>query len=539
VTRHTVCLDGEVAAPESETVSSADRIALLTDIPRLQARRRGERTAVQVDGEKLTYAELERRSNKAAGLLQALGAKPGDRIGWLGKNSAAWYELMLGAAKARACLAPINTRLAVPEIAFILQDSGAGLFFVTADFFETARRVVSQIERPIRVIAVGGEADGFESYAALRETTTFAALEPPRLEDDVLQLYTSGTTGLPKGVRLNNVNYAAFLSLLHRVEGFAYGPDDTVLVVMPLFHAAGANVSFAGLAAGARLIVVADFDPVEVLRLIETEKVAHAFLAPVMINALLQTPQSAATDFSSLKTVSYGSAPISEAVLKAATERFGCGFIQFYGMTETCAAGTTLAPAAHSGELLRSCGKPWDGVEVRIADEEGHSLPPREIGEIEIRGAIIMAGYWNRADATAETIRPDGWLRTGDAGYMDEEGFFFIHDRVKDMIVSGGENVYPAEVENAILGCPGVADVAVISVPDARWGEAVKAIVVPAPGEAPDPQAIIAWARQRIAGYKVPKSVDFASALPRNPSGKVLRRELRRPYWEGRDRNVS
>ena len=267
--------------------------------------------------------------------------------------------------------------------------------------------------------------------------------------------------------------------------------------------------------------------------------VNHAFFAPVMINLLPQTPGIETTDFSSLKTVAYGASPISEAVLSAATKALGCGFIQFYGMTETTGAGTTLPPADHRGELMRSCGKAWHSLGVRIADEAGNELGPGEIGEIEIRGPIIMAGYWNRPEATAETIRPDGWLRTGDAGYRNADGFFFVHDRVKDMIVTGGENVYPAEVENAILGCPGVADAAVIGVPDDKWGEAVKAVVVPAPGASPDPAAIIAWARERIAGFKAPKSVDFIDALPRNPSGKVLRRELRKPYWEGRERNVG
>jgi acyl-CoA synthetase (AMP-forming)/AMP-acid ligase II len=519
--------------------AGGDPIRMLSDIPRVHAQGRGGHVAVQCEGRTLTYAELERRSSQAAGLLQACGVRPGDRVAWLGKSSEAWYEIMFGAAKVRACLAPINSRLAVPEIAFILQDSGADLFFVTPEFFDAAREVVSRVDRRITVFAVNGESDGFAAYAQRREAAPPPVLEAPRPDDDVLQLYTSGTTGLPKGVRLNNANYSAFLALRHRVEGFDYAADDTVLIVMPLFHVAGTNISYSGLAAGGRLIVVPDFNPVEVLRLIEAERVAHIFLAPVMINVLLQTPQAKTTDFSSLKTVSYGASPISEAVLKAATERFGCGFIQFYGMTETCGAGTTLAPSAHTGDLLRSCGRPWETLECRISGETGETLPAGQIGEIEIRGPIVMAGYWNRPEATAETIRPDGWLRTGDAGFMDADGYFFVHDRVKDMIVSGGENVYPAEVENAILGCPGVADAAVIGVPDDRWGEAVKAVVVPAPGAAPDPEAIIAWARQRIAGFKAPKSIDFIEALPRNPSGKVLRRELRKPYWEGRDRNVG
>ncbi|WP_411286699.1 long-chain-fatty-acid--CoA ligase [Phenylobacterium sp.] len=515
-----------------------DTMTFLADIPTVQARLHGDRVAVECDGRRTTYAELERRSDQACGVLQGLGVKPGDRVAWLGRSCDAWFEVFFGAAKARACLAPINTRLAIPEITFILQDSSAELFLVTPEFFACAEQVTAAIDRPIRVVAVNAEHPGFESYAALREAAPAPKLTSPLAEDDVLQLYTSGTTGLPKGVRLNNANYAAFLDLRTQVEGFNYTADDTVLIVMPLFHVAGTNISFAGLAAGGRVIIMGEFNPPQVLRLIEAERVAHVFLAPVMINVLLQTPQIADTDFSSMKTVAYGASPISEAVLAAATARFGCGFIQFYGMTETAGAGTFLAPAAHQGELLRSCGKPWPTLDVRIADEDGQPLGVGEIGEIEIRGPIVMAGYWNRPGATAETIRPDGWLRTGDAGFHDAAGYFFVHDRVKDMIVSGGENVYPAEVENAILGCPGVADAAVIGVPDERWGEAVKAIVVAGPGGC-DPDAVIAWARQRIASFKAPKSVDFIDALPRNASGKVLRRELRKPYWEGLDRKVG
>ena len=398
---------------------------------------------------------------------------------------------------------------------------------------------MAQVDRPIRLIGVGGARPGFDSYEGLREPAT----SPPPVDladdDDVLQMYTSGTTGLPKGVRLNNRNYAAFLRLRTQVEGFNYSPDDTVLIVMPLFHVAGTNISFAGLAAGGRVILLPDFKPAEALRLIEQEKVAHVFLVPAMINMLLQAPEIETADLSSLKTVAYGASPIGEAVLAKAKAIFGCGFIQFYGMTESTGAGAYLAPEAHQGELLRSCGRCWPEMGLRILTEAGEDAGVGEIGEIAIQGEMVMAGYWNRPEATADTVTADGWLKTGDAGYRDENGFFFVHDRVKDMIVSGGENVYPAEVENAIMGCPGVADAAVIGVPDERWGEAVKAIVVASPGAAPDPDAVIAWARQRIAAFKAPKSVDFIEALPRNASGKVLRRELRKPYWEGRGRLVG
>jgi acyl-CoA synthetase (AMP-forming)/AMP-acid ligase II len=516
-----------------------DDIRFLADIPRVHAARAGEHVAIQIDDRVLTYAELDRRARAAAGLLRQAGLKPGDRVGWLGRSSEAFFEIFFGAATAQVCLAPINSRLAIPEIAFILKDSGADLFFVTPEFFAVAEQVIAQIDRPIRLIGVGASAPGFEDYRVLRDAAAEPVAAPPAPADDVLQLYTSGTTGLPKGVRLNNANFAAFLRLRNQVEGFDYGPEDTVLIVMPLFHVAGTNISFAGLAAGGRVILLPEFRPAEVLRLIEAERVAHIFLVPAMINMLLQAPEIEGVDLSSLKTVAYGASPIGEAVLAGAKARFGCGFIQFYGMTESTGAGTYLPPEAHAGELLRSCGQPWPDLEVRILDDAGEEAGPGQIGEIAIRGELVMAGYWNRPEATAETITPAGWLRTGDAGYRDERGYFFVHDRVKDMIVSGGENVYPAEVENAIMGAPGVADVAVIGVPDERWGEAVKAIVVPAPGQAPTPEAVIAWARARIAGYKAPKSVDFIDALPRNASGKVLRRELRKPYWQGHARMVG
>lgn len=518
---------------------SSDEIRTLTDIPRVHGRKQSGAVAVLFEGRSLTYGTLDRRSDAVAGFLQELGVKPGNRVAWLGRPSEAWYEIFFGVAKLRACFAPINSRLAEPEIAFILNDSEAEILFTTPEYFETVQNVLASIDRTIKVISVGGANTAFEDYETLRASAPAPILSVAQDQDDVLQLYTSGTTGLPKGVRLTNANYSAFIKLRLSVEGFNYNSDETVLILMPMFHAAGTNISISGLSAGARLVLQADFAPRDVLQTFEKEKVNHVFLAPVMINTLLQTEGIDEIDFSQLKTVSYGASPISEAVLDKATKTFGCGFIQFYGMTETTAAGTTLAPADHHGGLMRSCGKAWKDLEVRIADENGSALGPHEIGEIEIRGPIIMAGYWKRPEATLETIRADGWLRTGDAGYIDEHGYVFIHDRVKDMIVSGGENVYPAEVENAILGCPGVADAAVIGVPDERWGEAVKAIIVLKPGEGLTPDAVIAWTRQKIAGFKVPKSVEFADALPRNSSGKVLRRELRKPFWEGRDRQVS
>ncbi len=520
-------------------MSLSGPIRFLADIPRVQAQSRPEAPALVHEGRTVTYAQMEAGADRAAGLMQSLGVGQGDRVAWLGRSCPEFFDIFFGATRLRACLAPVNTRLAVPEIGYILGDSGAQVLFVTLDQLEVAQAAIAPLPRPPRVIVIGGEAGAADGYEALSAGAAPRDLTAPEAGDDVLQLYTSGTTGHPKGVRLNNANYEFFLEIRHQVEGFDYGAEDSVLIVMPLFHVAGTNISIAGLASGGRVILMSAFEAAGVLEIIGREAVAHIFLVPAMIQMLLQSPQIGETDLTSLKSIAYGASPIGEAVLAQAQARFGCGFIQFYGMTETTGAGSALSPSAHTPEQLRACGWAWPGLEMRIQDASGAELPAGEIGEIAIRGGAIMAGYWNRPEATAETISPDGWLRTGDAGYRNADGCFFVHDRVKDMIVSGGENVYPAEVENAILGCPGVADVAVIGVPSDRWGEEVKAVIVALPGHSPTAQSVIEWARSRIAGYKAPKSVDVIEALPRNASGKVLRRELRAPYWAGRDRQVG
>jgi fatty-acyl-CoA synthase len=296
------------------------------------------------------------------------------------------------------------------------------------------------------------------------------------------------------------------------------------------------------LAYGARGIVLETPDPAEILRLIPQKGITQGMAVPAVILAITQLPRAQAADFSALKRWTYGGSPIPEDVLSTATQLMGCGFLQAYGLTETTGGPVTyLPPADHAPERgkLRSCGKPAPMREVRVVDAQGRDVPAGEVGEIVVRSPIVMRGYWKRPEATAEAIDADGWFHTGDAGYFDAEGYLYIHDRIKEMIVSGGENIYPAEVENAIAGHPAVQDVAVIGVPDDKWGEAVKAVVALKPGARADAADVIAFARERIAGYKLPKSVDFVPALPRNPSGKILRRDLRAAYWEGRARQVN
>jgi long-chain acyl-CoA synthetase len=362
--------------------------------------------------------------------------------------------------------------------------------------------------------------------------------------DDVsLQLYTSGTTGLPKGVMLANRNIATMIEL---AGSDAFDIDDTTvsLVAMPLFHIGGTGWALTAMSRGGTSVILRDMDPAELIRLVERERISHAFVVPAVLMLLLATPGIEKADLSSLDTIFYGASPIAEDVLIRCMDVIGCRFAQVYGMTETSGAIVRLDyedhdPVGDRRHLLRAAGKALPGVEIRIVDPDtGDDVGPGPVGEIWTRSAYNMLGYWQKPEETASAIVDGGWLRTGDAGYLDDEGYLFLHDRIKDMVVSGGENIYPAEVENILLGVPGVVDAAVIGVPDDSWGETVKAVVVRGPDTEVSADDVIAFCRQRLAHYKCPTSVDFVETLPRNPSGKILKRELREPYWVGRERRV-
>jgi long-chain acyl-CoA synthetase len=435
----------------------------------------------------------------------------------------------------------VNWRLAPAEIADIINDARAKVLIVGPEFQSHIEKIEGGLETVTTIVAIGGHARwrGYAEFLGTQPATD------PGVEasgaDVAFQLYTSGTTGLPKGVMLTNDNF--FSGALLVAGSWRFDENSVNLAVMPMFHIAGTGWSMIGLAYGCQTVVMREVDPARILAAIPEFGITNAFIVPAVIQFLLLTPGAAETNYDTLRAIVYGASPISDTVLCNAIETFKCEFIQVYGLTETTGAITQLDYEFHDPnnrpDLLRSCGKPYPWVEVRIVDDKGDDVPTGTVGELWTRSRQNMLGYWANDDATDRAIDAEGWFRTGDAGYRDADGFLYLHDRVKDMIVSGGENIYPAEVENVLAKHPDVADVAVIGVPDERWGEAVKAVVVRHADATSSDADLIAFAREYLAGYKLPKSIDFADELPRNPSGKLLKREIRTPYWEGAHREIS
>jgi len=499
------------------TVST--KLETIGDITRAAAEHYPTKIALVQDQQSVSYSELDQTTNQAANGLVKDGLPPNQRICFLGKNSIQYFELLLAASKANGVLCPINWRLAAAEIGYILKDAGAEFFFVDDEFESLAKDAIALIPQNIRII--------------LART------------NDALQLYTSGTTGRPKGVRLSN---HALLSGRER-DLAAEAPiwnswtkDDVSLISMPCFHIGGTSFGLTTLYAGATGIVLKKFDVEQQFEIVQQHAVTKQFIVPSALQMLIDNPDFSDADFSSLKYISYGSSPIPMPLMKAAQAAIGCQFVQKYGMTETCGTCVALGPEHHTipaNAKMKSVGKPLRHVEIKICDPQGRALAPNETGEIVVRSPTNMSGYWNNEKATQETLLSGNWLRTGDAGYMDPDGFLYIQDRIKDMIISGGENIYSAEVEQALKLHPAVADAAVIGIPDERWGEAVKACVVQHIGHDVSDVALIEHCKSVIAKFKCPKSIDFFSKLPRNASGKTLKTELREPYWNTLERRVN
>lgn len=508
-------------------------IATVADIARVFGAERPDAVALIAGERTATFAELDARSNRVAQALRAAGVGFGDRVAFIEKNGIEFFEVACALSKLGAVVVPVNWRLAPPEMLHIIDDARARVVIVGTEFFGHVEAIEDRVTATLVAVGAHPRWPAFDEW-----TANFSAEDPcvtTQPDDLAFLMYTSGTTGSPKGVMLTNDNY--FCKATGIADKWRFDADSVSLAVMPMFHMAGSGWAFVGLCEGARTVVLRDVDPTAVLDAVARHGITNMLLVPVVIQRLLNTPGVETTDFSALRAIVYGASPITDDVLVRALERFDCDLLQVYGQTETTGSITQLD--RHAPELLRSCGKPFPWVHVRIVDDTGRDVPTGTVGELWTRSRQNMRGYWNNPAATAATITPDGWLKTGDAGYVDHEGYVYLHDRVKDMIVSGGENVYPTEIENVLMTHPDVADVAVIGVPDPAWGEAVKAIVVPAAGSSPGEGDLIAYARDRLAGFKLPKSVSFADDLPRTPSGKILKRALREPYWEGVGRRIG
>jgi acyl-CoA synthetase (AMP-forming)/AMP-acid ligase II len=503
-----------------------------------------QRVAFTFEGRQTGFAAFARHAGQVAAALRAAGIGPGERIAYIGKNSDIFFEALFGAMKAGVVMVPVNWRLAGPEIAAIVEDCKARLILVGPEFsglVEAERAAMTRVE--IIVATQGGHAT-WPDFAAWRDGQPPSEQDHPASPGDVaVQLYTSGTTGRPKGVMLSHANF------VHVIEENARNPaawtqwkdGDSAIQAMPVSHISGTGWGIITVHQAATCHIQRQFDIELTLDMILRDRINKIFLVPAAMQFLVRHPRARDVDFSCIREMGYGASPIPLALLRECMDVLGCGFVQFYGMTETTGTIVALAPEDHVPEgspRMRAAGKPLPWVQIRVVDANGQDVTPGQVGEIITRSPANMVGYWERPEETARTIR-DGWLHTGDAGYVDEDGYVFIHDRVKDMIISGGENVYPAEVESALSEHPAVADVAVIGIPDEKWGEAVTAVVVLRPDAQLTADELMAWSRQRIAGFKTPRRVSFVEVLPRNASGKLLKRELRAPYWAGEGRQVN
>ena len=493
---------------------------------------RPDRVALRHGERWITYAELDERSNRLAQALLGAGVSVGSRVAYLGSTAPVVVELFFAAAKIGAVTVPLNWRLSPRELALGMADARPPGLVADETYAAVAAEVVEATSSAAKLVVVG---DAYERWL-----TAHDAADPGGKGDSndvVLQMYTSGTTGVPKGVLTTHRNLAAAAETSPR---WAFDSESVSMTPIPMFHIGGIGWAFLGLWNGAETVLVSQFVPEDVLDVLERRRVTNAVLVPTMIQMLTSVPGATKRDFSALRSIAYGASPITTPVLKAALRTFRCPLFGVYGLTESTGGVVNLEPDDHDPDgprehLLRSAGRPLPWVELRIADPAtGDELGPGEVGEVWLRAPNVMAGYFNRPAETAAALAPGGWLRSGDGGYVDADGYLFLTDRIKDMIVSGGENVYPIEVEEVLAQHPDVADVAVVGAPHDRWGELVKAFVVPRAGSAPTADELVAFARERLAGYKLPREIEFVDDLPKTLTGKIRRVELRQREQEAR-----
>ena len=500
-------------------------------------------TATIYDDRKRTWADVGQRVPRLAAGLRALGLKPGDRLAVLSLNSDNYIELLFAAAWASLVLVPLNTRWAIPENVYSLKDAGCeGL--VVDDAFGAQLPELLAAHPMSHVVHMG---DAVAPVGTVAYESLIAGNSPMPDEcgqgDELCGIYyTGGTTGHPKGVMLSHANFTAasinWIATLHFTE------DTVYMHSAGLFHLAGASPAFALTMAGGTHVCLPKFDAVLAFEAIQKHRINYVLFVPTMINMMLNHPDFDRYDLSSVRHCEYGASPMPDAVLAAAIEKLPTWvFIQGYGMTETAALTLSLPwkyhfDGDHGKAKRKAAGRASYGVDVKIVDDDGDELPRGQTGEIAVRGAQVMLGYWNKPEATKAAIR-NGWMHTGDGAYMDEDGYVYIVDRVKDMIISGGENIYSKEVENAVHAHPSVRECAVIGIPDEKWGEAVLAVVTLKDGKSVTAEDLIAHCHGLIANYKCPRQVEFRDALPLSGAGKIMKNVLREPYWKGKTRSVN
>jgi len=500
-----------------------------------------DKDAIVFEDKRYTFSQLSERVNRLANGLLKLGVSKGDRVSFLQVNCNQCVENYFAVAKTGAIYMPLNFRAKEKELGYMLNTAEAETLIAGERYIPLIKSIRPELKTLKNFISIENKHDDMLYYEDIISSSPDDEVVVDIGEDDTTMLmYTAGTTGFPKGVMLSHNSFSAYV--LENVTPADPTSDESNILTVPLYHVAGIQAMMAAIYGGRTLVMERQFEPEEWMTLVEKEKVNRAMMVPTMLKQLLDHPDFKKHDLSSLRVITYGAAPMPLPVIRKALEEFpGVSFINAFGQTETASTITALGPEDHvlTGteeekekklKRLASIGKPMADVEMKVVDEEGNTLPQGEVGEILARGPRVMSGYWKDEEKTAKTIDKDGWVHTGDVGYVDEDGYYFLSGRSSDMIIRAGENISPEELENVIRDHPKVGDVAVIGVPDETWGEEPRAVVIPKKGEKPTEEEIMEYCRQNLASFKRPRSVVFVDELPRNPMGKLIKKDIREKY---------